>query len=227
MLQIALGEAIKTSPLLLSSQINCLGLKFILSHTQNRFINSYVSLAEYLNKYVIPIYEHGVSQKESEFQHLSYTRCATLSVVSSSLESTFLDAYTGLFFKGFDEKSLTPINGEKSNILYPTLFTLCLNDSTKLQINAINVEHLNKLFETINVKESHKKYILSLFNSNKMSTKEVKEKIIENIPKMDKIFKYWQDTLISHITLSSVGIIIGAFAAENITNNAFDLSIWI
>lgn len=227
LLQIALGEAIKTAPLLLPSQINCLGLKFVLSHTQNLSVKSHDSLANYLYNYVIPIYEHGVSEKESEFQHLSYTRCATVSIASNSLEDIFLQTYTGLFFKGFDEQSLAFIDNEKSNTLYPTLFTTCLNDNKKLQINAINEDFLNKSLEILKVKESHKKYILSLFNSNKMNNKEVKGKIIEIVPKMELIFKYWQDTLISRLTLSSVGIIIGAFATENITNNIIDLSIWI
>lgn len=41
------------------------------------------------------------------------------------------------------------------------------------------------------------------------------------------IFKYWNSTPIAKLNLSSVGIIIGAFAVENITNYVFDLSIWI
>ena len=90
LLQIALGEAIKTAPLLLPSQINCLGLKFILGHTKRLDINSHHSFAEYLIKYVIPIYEQGISEKYSEFQHLSYTRCATISIASNSLEDIFL-----------------------------------------------------------------------------------------------------------------------------------------
>ena len=227
LLQIVLGEAIKTSPLLLPSQINCLGLKFILGHTRRLTVNSHSSFAEYLNSYVIPIYEHGVSEKESDFQHLIYARCATVSIASYSLENIFLNNYTGLFLKGFEEQSLALIDNEKSNTLYPTLFTKCLNNNEKLQIDTINEESLNKSFKLLKVKESHKKYILSLFNSNKMNEQEVKNKIIEIAPKMESIFKYWQDTLISKLILSSVGIIIGAFAAENITNSILDLSIWI
>lgn len=86
---------------------------------------------------------------------------------------------------------------------------------------------MNKLFKQLKVKGSHKNYILTLFNSNKMNDQEIKEKIIEICPKMEDIFKYWNDTQISSLTLSSVGIIIGAFAAENITNNVLNLSIWI
>lgn len=131
LLQIALGEAIKTSPLLLPSQINCLGLKFILTHTKRIDVTNHISLANYLNKYVIPIYQNGVSEKKSEFQHLSYTRCATISSFSTNLENSFLIAYTGLFVKGFDEQSLTPIGNEQSKELYPTLFTQCLNNDKK------------------------------------------------------------------------------------------------
>lgn len=44
---------------------------------------------------------------------------------------------------------------------------------------------------------------------------------------MEHIFKYWNSTQIAKLNLSSVGIIIVAFAVENITNDVFDLSIWI
>ena len=91
----------------------------------------------------------------------------------------------------------------------------------------MDVETLKESFERLKINESHRKYILSLYNSNKMTANEVKNKIIEICPKMQAIFKYWQDALVSRITLSSVGIIIGAFAAENLTKNLFDLSIWI
>jgi hypothetical protein len=52
-------------------------------------------------------------------------------------------------------------------------------------------------------------------------------KILEICLKMEHIFKYWNSTPIAKLNLSSVGIIIGAFAVENITNDVFDLSIWI
>ena len=227
LLQIALGEAIKTSSMLLPTQINCLGLKFVLNHTYRTTVNSYEALAEYLNNCIIPIYEHGVSEKLSEFQHLSYTRCATISVASSCLENIFTKKYTGLFFKGFDEQSLTASDNKNILSLYPTLFTTCLNDDKKLQLNAINYDSLTKLFEQFGVEELYKKHIQELFNSNKMNEKEVKEKILEICPKMEHIFKYWNSTPIAKLNLSSVGIIIGAFAVENITKEVFDLSIWI
>ena len=44
---------------------------------------------------------------------------------------------------------------------------------------------------------------------------------------MEHIFKYWNSTPIVKLNLSSVGIIIGAFAVENITNDVLDLSIGI
>ncbi|MBQ7328234.1 MAG: hypothetical protein IJX00_04695 [Clostridia bacterium] len=227
LLQIVLGEAIKTAPLLLPSQINSLGLKFVLTHTKRTTVVNYQTLLEYLNQHVVPIYEKGISEKQSEFQHLSYVGCATTSIGSSSLESVLLNTYTGLFFKGFDEESLKIVDGEKSNILYPTLFTKCLNDNKKLQINAIDEETVKELFEKLKVKQSHQDYILSLFKSNRMNAEEVRDKVIETCPKMEQIFKYWNDSLISRLTLSSVGIIIGAFAAQNITNDYFKLSIWI
>lgn len=227
LLQIALGEAIKTAPMLLPTQINCLGLKFILNHTKHNLVNSHAALAEYLNRYVIPIYEQGVSEKASEFQHLSYTRCATISVASVGLEKIFTNSYTGLFFKGFDEHSLTLIDNENLISLYPSLFVKCLNDDKKLQCNALDENSLINSFEQLKVKDKHRECILQLFNSNRMNEKEVKEKVIEICPRMECVFKYWSSTPIAKLILSSVGIIIGTFAVEKITNTSYNLSKWI
>lgn len=110
---------------------------------------------------------------------------------------------------------------------YPTLFIPCINNSTKLQINAINDERLNKQLENFKINNEDKEKILSLMKSNQMEEKEIKAKIIELCPEMKEIIDYWDETNISNLNLSSVGIIIGALTASKTTSLNYDLHIWI
>ena len=227
LLQIALGEAIKTVPLLLKEQMNTLALKFVISHTINLTLNSLQSLREYLYNTIIPIFRSGMSKKESEFQHLTYSRCATITAFNTQLVSSLSSTYSGLFFKGFSEENIPIIENQKLNTLYPNLFTSCLNDNSKLQINAINVEDLDKAMKVCNVKDIHKKQIENLYKIYKMNEQEIKNKLIELCPEIEEVIKYWNDTSISRLNLSSVGIIIGALTTAQITGEAYELEIWV
>ena len=225
LLQIAISETIKTAPLLLKEQMNTLALAFVLMHTINLNVNSLATLKKYLKEIIIPIFNNGVSEKQSEFQHLSYARCATISAFIKPLTSIFEDKYTGLFSNGFSESDIPIINGKRLSDLHHNLFIKCLNDNTKYQINAVNSKQLKDKIVSINEKD--KKEIEKLFNKNKMNETSIKLKIIEICPEMEKIIDYWDNNTISHLTLSSVGIIIGAITSSNITNNQYDLKIWI
>jgi len=228
LLQIALGESIKTVPLLLPSQMATLALCFLLRHTKNFLINNHVALTNYLTKNILPIYRNGVSKKESEFQHLSYTRCATISISSVSLINIFLNVYTGLFVNGFDLSDVPNSNdGTPLNAKYPSFFIRCLSNSEKYQINAMDEETLDDRFIQTKMPDYDQRLIKNLFNNNKMTPEQAKKKIIELCPEFEEIFEYWDGTSIKNLNLSSVGIVIGAFFASNKTNQHFDLNIWI
>lgn len=162
LLQIALGESIQIAPKLIETQMATLALAFILKHTVRLNVNDHSSLVEYIQNTVLPIYKKGVSQKQSEFQHLNFTGCSQYSAVSQKLPSLFLNTYSGLFMKGIEKDKLPKDADGKSFVdLYPNLFLKCLNNSDTLQINAISEDVLTTLIERLDMSQEHQQIFKS------------------------------------------------------------------
>lgn len=225
LLQIALGESIQVAPKLIPAQMATLALAFIVEHTRRIAVNSHATFAGFLRDTIIPIFHSGVSHKDSEFQHLSFTGCSQQSVMSISLSKCFMANYAGLFMRGVQQVDIPKDeNGTYSNDLYPDLFIRCLNSPEKFQINAIN----DKTIESKIARNSkHYEKLKKLFDSNIMPDDDVKRLVESLVPEMKQLFDYWDNGEIKSCTLSSVGIIIGAQYAHQITGQKYDLHIWI
>ena len=228
LLQIALGESIQIAPKLIETQMATLALAFILKHTVRLNVNDHSSLVEYIQNTVLPIYKKGVSQKQSEFQHLNFTGCSQYSAVSQKLPSLFLNTYSGLFMKGIEKDKLPKDADGKSFVdLYPNLFLKCLNNSDTLQINAISEDVLTTLIERLDMSQEHQQIFKKLFKENRMSEEAVQKLVVKLVPEMQDVFDYWANSGIALLTLTSVGIVIGAQYAKSITGQDYDLNIWI
>lgn len=225
LLQISLGEAIQVAPKLISSQIASLALVFIVKHTRRITVNSHATFAAFLKDTIIPIFCSGVSRKDSEFQHLSFTGCSQQSVLSNNMINYFKGNYAGLFMRGISQSDI-PKDGNDNylNLVYPDLFVRCLNNAEIFQINAISEDDLSQ-----KIKHGNKYHdiLMKLFNENIMSDEDA-QKLVENlVPEMKDIFAYWNDNGIKSCILSSVGIVIGAEYAHQITGQDYELNIWI
>lgn len=227
LLQIALGESIQVAPKLIETQMATLALTFILKHTVRIQVNNLNALAEYIYDTVLPVYKKGVSQKESEFQHLNFAGCSQYSAVSTKLPSLFLNNYPGLFMKGIEAGSLPKdMNGNGFTDLYPNLFTKCLHNNLP-QINAVSESVLTDSMKKLNVKQEHQLIFEKLFKENRMSEEAVQDLVVKFVPEMLDVFDYWGKNEISLLSLTSVGIVIGAQYAKLVTGQEYDLNIWI
>lgn len=228
LLQIALGESIQVAPKLIETQMATLALAFILKHTVRYTVNNHSSLVEYIQDIILPIYKKGVSQKESEFQHLNFTGCSQYLTFSQKLPSLFLNTYSGLFMRGIEEDKLPKDADGKSFVeLYPKLFLRCLNNNDTLQINAISKNVLTTSMEKLGMSQEHQQIFKKLFKENRMSEEAVQKLVVKLVPEMQDVFDYWDNSMISLLTLTSVGIVIGAQYAKIITGQDFNLKIWI
>lgn len=228
LLQIVLGEAIRVAPKLVKSQMATLALIFDLFYTISPSINSRSSLASYLITETVPLYNDGVGQKRSEFQHLNFTGCSQHSPFKNNLPKLFKDKYTGLFMKGFSIDKI-PKDDNQTNFLdlYSDFFINSLDNSNEWQINAMSENILSTLMRQKNVPQSHQEILLKLFKENQMSDDEVKRVIIALVPRMKDVFEYWEKSEIAQLSLTSVGIVIGAQYGKLITGQDHNLSIWI
>lgn len=228
LLQIALGEAITVAPKLIPTQMATLALAFNLTHTMRPSVNNHNLLVEHLRETIIPIFQSGLSNKQSEFQHLNFTGCSQYIAGSRKLSQCLRTAYMGLFMKGFGkEKLLIDETGSNLIDLYPQLFIRCLNNPKLWQINAMTEDILTSSMSNANVISNHQEFLRKVFKENVMNDDETQCKVIDILPEMKDIFDYWANSDVARISLTSVGIVIGAQYSKLINGIDYDLSIWI
>lgn len=228
LLQIALGEAIHVAPKLIKSQMATLALFFVVNHTKKLSINNHEKFSLYLKQVVLKLFQHGVSRKLSEFQHLNSCGCGQISAFQVGLIGDFRDAYSGIFMKGYlKDKMPNSENGQPMYMQYPKLFITCLNDKEKIQINSMSEDSLEEMLETYKVLPNDRLVLKKMYKENLMNVQEVKELVLKLVPEMQEVIDYWENSQISHLSLTSVGIIIGAQYSSLVTQQRYDLHIWI
>lgn len=130
--------------------------------------------------------------------------------------------------KGIEKDKLPKDADGKSFVdLYPNLFLKCLNNSDTLQINAMSEDVLTTLIERLDMSQEHQQIFKKLFKENRMSEEAVQKLVVKLVPEMQDVFDYWTNSGIALLTLTSVGIVIGAQYAKIITGQDYDLNIWI
>lgn len=224
LLQIALREAITVVPMLIPEQLDALALCFLLRYTKSENVNSIDDLIDLFDEEIMPFLNIGdKAKKGSFFSHLSYAKAGNVEISSLPLEGIFSSTYRGLFCCGYDNEK---IEGYKKS--YPELFIVCLNDESKWQINAINDDVLNQSLEKYpNMTEQEKEKIVRLFRENTMSEKEIVNLICKNNPAYLNLFELWNNTLFERLTLTTVGVVLGAMRIKMVTGNNIDMSMWV
>lgn len=224
LLQIALREAITVVPMLIPEQLDALALCFLLRYTQSEAVNTIDDFRGWLDKSIIPFSNIGnKAKKDSFFTHLSYTKAGNVEISSLPLEGILLSTYRGLFCLGYKNEKI-----ENYKESYPELFTICLNDDSKWQIRAINEDVLNQsLRKYPNMTEQEKKKIVQLFRENTMSEKEIVNIICKKNPIYRNLFELWNNTLFERLTLTTVGIVLGAMRIRMVTGDDIDMGMWV
>jgi hypothetical protein len=222
-LQIVLNESLSTAPKLTDNHLAALAVIFLFRYTQRRIAN-HKMFGEYLDKQIYP-FVSLLPQNDASYQHLEFTSCGSKGVGSISLERALGVTYTGLFTKGFDQSEIAnrAISvGQDSRFFIP-----CLNDSTKLQINANRKATLEEYLDEQVVLPDDKAKILELFDFGNMDELEIREKVISIRPYMLEVFEIWNNSPMQKFTLTSVGMAIGHANIKRLVGEFADLSIWI
>jgi hypothetical protein len=222
-LQIVLNESLLTAPKLTESQLAILAVIFLFGYTQV-FVRDHHMFAEHLDKYVA-LFASKLVKNLASYQHLEFSSSGSIGLGERRLESILGTTYQGLFLKGFEEKEI--IDRSISIGLDQRYFTQCLNDPSKLQVNAINKNSLDENLEKDAILAEDRAQIHALFDIGKMDDSEIKDKCIEIRPYMSTIFETWSGSAMKNFTLTSVGIAIGHANIKRLVGEFEDLSIWI
>lgn len=222
LLQIALAEAITVVPMLLPEQLDILALCFRLRYSKSVIISNLNTFFVFLKSEVIP-HVKKIATKASLFQHLVYTKTGSLGIAGTPLESLFSGAYGGLFLSGYFLEDLDYFPSK-----YPDLFSPCLHNPTKVQINSISLDELNKILNSRNdIPDDDKIFLQEHFTQNLLTEDEIKNYILSNMPDCESLFKFWNESDIKYLSLTSVGIVLGANRCRQISGNYFKLDRWI
>lgn len=179
---------------------------------------------EYLDKHLFP-FVSKLSKNHAGYQHLEFSGCGSIGLAGNRLEGVLGTVYQGQFLKGFDQSEIG--NRAISVGLDSRFFIPCLNDFSKIQVNANSKENLEKHLDAQGVPPEDRTKILELFDLGKMSEPEIKEKLIAIRPYMTEVFETWDNSPMQKFTLTSVGMAIGHANIKRLIGEFASLSIWI
>lgn len=220
--QIVLREAITVVPMLLPEQLDILALCFRLRYTRSLGVDDFDSFFDYLNQSILP-HISSINDKNSLYQHLVYAKVGSIDMGQVLLETLFSEVYGGLFLKGYTTDEL-----QEYLSMYPAYFTQCLQNPKKIQISAISLEAFEEILEKNKELDSaDKKNLKDLFSKNLMPATEIRDFICKKVPKCEELFNLWNNSQLKHLSLTSVGIVLGANRSKQISGDTFDMNIWI
>lgn len=222
LLKITLDEAITVVPKILPEQLDTLALCFVLRRTRFNTVNNMLTFFDFLRNTVLPLVKRS-SLTEASLMHLVYTGAGVMETGQISIEELLANTYGGLFMKG---NSLEELKGY--NERFPMMFTKCLRDNGKYQVNSISLEELEKTLNKYkNATRDDIEFIKHLFVSGIVSPEEIRKMICKDCSEMKELFEIWNGTRIKHFGLTSVGVVLGAIRLKQNTNIEFDLHTWI
>lgn len=208
------NEAILTINKLTIDQLKIITLCYLLRYTQNPSVNSWDRFKLHLENYVSPFLDF--KNTIAEFQHIEYTGCGSLSIgiTNWDLIETFRSTYSILFFN-YVERDL--------------IDTLSLQENIKNDI-CILVENENKYYMKFRNKDDFQKYLTEKHVDTEVSTKllniywshiknpdEIKKMVFDCSENGKKMMNIWENSFFKLLSLTSVGIAIGACYYEQKT----------
>jgi hypothetical protein len=222
-LQIVLNESLSTAPKLTDTHLAALAVIFLFKYTQDH-IGTHQMFGEHLDSHILP-FVSMLPKNYASYQHLEFSSCGSIGIGGMSLESILGTTYQGQFLKGFDPSEIA--SRAISVGLDSRFFIPCLNDSTKLQVNANSKENLEKYLDMQVLPPEDRAKILVLFDLGKMSELEVREKLIAIRPYMSEVFETWTNSPMQKFTLTSVGMAIGHANIKRLVGEFASLALWI
>ncbi len=222
--KIVLNEAIEVAPKVTQRQLNIISLSFLLMHSINHGVINIETFNNYFKEQILP-FCGDLTEHNSDYQHISYARCGTTSQFGTSLFDAVKRQYCGVLTTGFDEPAIAQLNlnTEQRN---KSIIT-CLRNSSKLQVNAINLDRLDKLAHEINLSTDQLNALKGLLENNVINQESFNSELLSLSPNFGILIDAWQKTPLKSLQLTSVGIALAQANIKKTINKDLDLSIWI
>ena len=225
--EIVYNEAISTISQLTTNHLNILAFTFITRYARLTNVKDWENFEALIRKYICPFI--NFTSSNAQFQHLEYSDCANIGLGSSKLEALFRKSYSNLFLKE-DSPSIDKATYDNWNLkpdLKP-LFFKASEDGERfhfLQNTATDIEMLRDQLIKSGV-PSFTDYSNQFLNKVKNES-EIAEELKTKFDFAQKLLNQYNDTSAGRLTLTSVGIVIGASHLETLTGDKLNIDIWI
>jgi hypothetical protein len=225
--QIVLDEAIMVASKLTVERLDALTLVFLLTRTRNGTICSLPTFAAYLDSHITPFVD-GLTVAPSCYEHLEYTKCGSLMHFGNHnpIQEFWRQHYQGVFAKGFTAEEWSKRFPNRDD-LKQWIVMPCLHDPAKCQINALNEGHLKEECDKRSIESKDVTLLLMMLRLNEMSACEIREYVISVRPSLKKLFDAWEQSQLSQLSVTTVGIAVAHANFRRRTAIQLDLSIWV
>ena len=220
--RIVYNEAIGTIGKLTTNQLKILTLCFLLRYTKYTGIVNRETFNNYLNTRIKLFLDF--KSTNAEFQHLQYTACANISIGSWDLIKILKENYSFLFLNKIEKAKIDEINIEP-NVKQQIL--AFVENEDKYLFRFINREKLEEYLKERNVLEDFRNKIINLYQNCIKPNTEIEKQINEDSDIGKTILTKLKETPLKNMSLTSVGIVIGATYFEQIVGEKIDIDIWI
>ncbi len=219
---IVYNEAILTINKITLDQLKIITLCYLLRHTNHGGVVSWNTFRTYLNNNIKPFL--SFKNTVAEFQHIEYAGCGSIGIGSWDFIKSFQQEYSFLFFNLVDKQKIDDLN---------------IAEEVKKEIVAVDVKedkysikYRNKteLENFLKGKDIDKKIIgkiISIYEASIKNEEEIREKIMKETDIGVSLLNIWDKSDLKHLSLTSVGIAIGASYFEQIVGERVDIGIWI
>jgi len=220
---IVYNEAISTVSKLTIDQLKVIALCYLLRYTSYGGIISWETFNNYLNTHIKPFM--GFKNSNAQFQHIEYAGCGSIGIGSWNLIEIYRQQYSFLFLNLIEKEKIDGLNLPKE--ILAEIIKLDPGEG-KYFISVRNKIILEKYLNNKHLTEETTKQFSALYEQSIKSPDEVKKKIQDETD-IGKEFIELSDgnANILHLSLTSVGIAIGASYFEQTVGEKINIDIWI
>lgn len=217
---IVYNEAITTIGKITLDQLKIITLCYLLRYTSFLGVTSWETFKDYLRKNISPFID--VNNSNSQFQHIEYAGCGSIGIGSWSLDQKYQGEYSFLFFNDIEESEIAEL-GITDELRAKIIGK---NENGKFLIRFMNKNTLEEYLKVNSSNTTINSNIVSLYERKIKSTSDVRKKIEDETDIGKNIFEIWGKNL-QNLSLTSVGIAIGATYFEQVVGEKIDINIWI
>ena len=221
---LSLDQAVEATGNLTKTEFAELSVSYIFGYTSNHGINNIDTFSQYLRNHIDPFVD-DISLHDSAYSYLEAQRCATVSMGSSDFRSIMVANYAGLMSKGVEEATFAAIM--PSGSLPQSLLTQCLHNPALAQLNATSKDVFMTAGKAAEVPDEATNQLWATFEQSLMTSEEFVAAYEPHVPNLRRFVSAWDETPLSHLQLTTIGIAIGYTNAIRMTPMTADLGIWI